>query len=379
MHLIDTTMFFCARSGGVKRYLLAKHAWLRHQLPNVRHSMLVPASPRIAAGVVQYRGSSLPLVDGYRFPLSRTTWKRSLIDLRPDLIEAGDPYVAGRAARDAAHTLGIPSVAFCHSDVQRLFAERIGRWTQPAARRFVKSFYTGFDLVLAPSKSMLHALEDAGVRGAVHQPLGVDTEIFHPSRRSEELRRQLRLTSSQRLLVYAGRFAREKNLPTLIEVAHRLGNDYHLLLIGGRRRESIGSNVTIWPYQRNTEMLATLIASSDVFVHAGENETFGLVLAEAMACAIPVVGIRSGGVPEVASDDVGALAAHATTQELCAAIQSVFERDTAQLGQLARQHAEREFGWDAIFSSLLTAYARLIDARQIARIRGSRAAAWQPQ
>jgi alpha-1,6-mannosyltransferase len=213
----------------------------------------------------------------------------------------------------------------------------------------------------------------------VRQPLGVDTAIFHPSRRSKEVRGQLNLTSSQRLLVYAGRFAREKNLPTLIEVAQQLGDDYHLLLIGGRRRESVGSNVTIWPYQRNSEMLATLIASGDLFVHAGENETFGLVLAEAMACGIPVVGVRSGGVPEVASDEVGALVTRATTLELCAAIQSVFERDTAQLGQVARQRAEQEFGWDAIFSSLLTAYSRLIDAKGSARVAQARAAAWQPQ
>ncbi len=379
MHLVDTTMFFCARSGGVKRYLLAKHAWLHRQLPGVRHSMLVPASPRIAAGVVQYSGTSLPLVDGYRFPLSRSRWKKSLIELQPDIIEAGDPYIPGRAARDAAQTLGIPSVAFCHSDVQRLFAERIGRWTKPAARRFLKSFYAGFDLVLAPSKSMLHALEEAGVRGAVRQPLGVDTAIFNPSRRTEELRRQLNLTSSQRLLVYAGRFAREKNLPTLIEVAQRLGSDYHLLLIGGRRRESVGSNVTIWPYQRNSEMLATLIASADLFVHAGENETFGLVLAEAMACGVPVVGVRSGGVPEVASDEVGALVTRATTSQLCAAIESVFERNPSQLGQIARQRAEHEFGWDAIFTSLLTAYARLIDTKCNARTAQGQRAAWQPQ
>src|SRR4051794_38642553 len=41
MHLVDTTLFYSPTSGGVKRYLTAKHAWLQANT-SWKHSILVP-------------------------------------------------------------------------------------------------------------------------------------------------------------------------------------------------------------------------------------------------------------------------------------------------------------------------------------------------
>ena len=41
-HLVDTTMLFAPRSGGVKRYLTAKHAWFAVARPGVRHTLVIP-------------------------------------------------------------------------------------------------------------------------------------------------------------------------------------------------------------------------------------------------------------------------------------------------------------------------------------------------
>ena len=43
MRLVDATIFFSPTSGGVKRYLTAKHAWLAKHTTH-RHSILVPGS-----------------------------------------------------------------------------------------------------------------------------------------------------------------------------------------------------------------------------------------------------------------------------------------------------------------------------------------------
>ena len=48
LHLLDTTMLFAPKSGGVKRYLLAKRAWLARTRPDLRHTLVVPG-PRTRA------------------------------------------------------------------------------------------------------------------------------------------------------------------------------------------------------------------------------------------------------------------------------------------------------------------------------------------
>ena len=52
---------------------------------------------------------------------------------------------------------------------------------------------------------------------------------------------------------------------------------------------------------------ASLLQASDIFVLASTGEAFGLVLAEAMACGVPVVGSRSGAIPEIVEDGVTGL------------------------------------------------------------------------
>ena len=49
---------------------------------------------------------------------------------------------------------------------------------------------------------------------------------------------------------------------------------------------------------------ASLLQASAIFVLASTGEAFGLVLAEAMACGVPIVGSESGAIPEIVEDGV---------------------------------------------------------------------------
>ena len=68
-NLVDTTMLFAPRSGGVKRYLLAKHRWAAGR-SELRHTILIPgAKPHgRAGGVMALASPRLPFGDGYRCP-----------------------------------------------------------------------------------------------------------------------------------------------------------------------------------------------------------------------------------------------------------------------------------------------------------------------
>src|SRR5579863_4228006 len=216
MHLVDTTLFFSPTSGGVKRYLTAKHAWLRAHTAH-RHSILVPGERRLLQpdGISTVPGMRLPGTFNYRLPLSRATWRSMLDALEPDLIEVGDAFHPAFCAATVARRRNIPLVAFFHSNLVQLLGRRFGRGIEQAVTRYLRAVYDRFDLVLAPSRAMCSYLKRLGIGRTALQPLGVDVRIFAPERRTLDLRRQLELTDDARLLVYAGRFSEEKNLQVL--------------------------------------------------------------------------------------------------------------------------------------------------------------------
>ena len=178
------------------------------------------------------------------------------------------------------------------------------------ARAYARRLYERFDLVLAPSRSMADHLADWGVSRVAQQPLGVDTAVFHPSRASAGWRAANGIAPSTRLLVYAGRFAPEKHLDVLAEAVRRLGGDYLLLAIGaGPAPPPAGDRIRRLPFVAGSESLAAALASADAFVHAGDQETFGLAVLEAMACGTPVVARSAEGLAELVDDSVGAAVA----------------------------------------------------------------------
>ncbi|TLY49274.1 MAG: glycosyltransferase family 1 protein [Gammaproteobacteria bacterium] len=360
MHIADVTLFFAPHSGGVKRYLLAKH---RHYAgrAGVRHSLVVPGVRRreTEPGIFELPGTRVPFGGGYRVPLRPSGWRRFLAGLAPDLIEVGDPYHLAWSALAAAEDCGAATVAYAHSDLPRMLAARFGSVVGRAADVYLRKLYSRFDFVQAPSRLIAQRLRASGIDRVVVQPLGVDGEVFHPSRREDLLRAQLGLPADTRLLIFAGRMAREKQIPLLLDTFAALGRPYHLLLVGGEERKRLAANVTLLPYEQESTRLARLLASADALVHAGAQETFGMIVIEAMACGVPVIGVRAGAVPELIDERVGALAEAGDARSLAQAIDQLYKCNLQQMGQTARARVEKRYAWSSTFALQLDRYARL--------------------
>lgn len=355
-------MMYAPRSGGVKRYLLAKRDWLSAHRPDIGHTIVAPGArtQRAEAGHVTISAARLPFGDGYRMPASVAKWSEVISDLSPDIIEAGDVFVPGLAALEAGQTLGRPVVGFCHTDAAALAALHLGEWARAPARRQWAETFARFDAVVAPSRHMAARLSEAGVEGALVQPLGVDLERFSPRFADRAgLMARLGLSPATRLLVFAGRAAREKNIEAMIEAVERLGNPYRLLLVGAGRDAPASARVIALDYERDTGALARLIASADAFLHANENEPFGLAVLEALASATPVIGPCRGGVGELIDETVGQRAQSASPVHLAEAIEALFSRDLEELARTARQRAEERHGWNSTFEGLCALYGRL--------------------
>ncbi|WP_367272104.1 glycosyltransferase family 4 protein [uncultured Caulobacter sp.] len=364
--LVDTTMLYAPRSGGVRRYLSSKRAWFAANRPAVRHTLVVPGARDSydGRGRVSIYAAPLPFGAGYRWPMVKAAWMERLIRQRPDIIEAGDPYTPGLAALRAGDALGVPVVGFCHTDLGRLAALHIGEWAEKPVQKRWAAVYRQFDQAVAPSRFIAGRLIEAGVQNAIGLPLGVDTELFKPSRGDRDaLRRRLGVSPDERLLVFAGRPAREKKLEVLVGAVERLGHTYKLLFVGAGGGAPVSDRAIALDYVRDPVELAGVLASCDAFVHANDSEAFGLVVLEAMACGLPIVGVAAGGVGETVDDEVGQLAARSEPAAFAEAIEALFARDPAAIGAAARRRAVERHGWDVVFRQLCGIYAGLTGLR----------------
>ena len=380
MHIADMTMFYAPSSGGVRTYLEAK----RQRLVNaddVCHSLLIPSIPSDATPVgdivrlndnaprdqrlqtLRIPAPPLPFSGGYRFPLRRYHWVNALDALQPDIIEAGDPYVVGWAAIRAARRLNIPLVAFYHSDLPEMLGSRFGNGVRRLTEAYIRRLYSHYDSVLAPSQLMAKRLADMGVERVSVQPLGVDTVRFTPTKRDSALREQLSLADDVHLLIFAGRGSQEKNLPILLDTMRLLGEHYHLLMVGSNMPRQTPDNVTTISQFCPPDELAGLLASADALLHAGTQETFGLVILEAMASGIPVVAANAGALPEMLDDCYSRLCAPLDAHDMARATRELFQHDVRAMGTCARQRVEQHHGWDAVVDSLRQHYERVIAER----------------
>jgi alpha-1,6-mannosyltransferase len=360
-HLVDITMFWSPRSGGVARYLRSKRDWFnahstwRHTImapgPSTSETRHIPAVP-------------LPMSGGYRFPLRRSAIARAIIQQRPDIIEVGDPYGCAWSALDAGQRLGVPVAAFYHSNVEALAQRWTPRASHVLVRQYLRHLYRRFDVVFAPSLWAAEALRRLGLGNVVLQSHGVDCHMFHPRWFDANWRNELGYASSDIVLLYAGRFAPEKNLDRLAAAVDRLGAPYRLVAMGDGPCPPRGARLKVLPYQAEPAALARALASADMFVHAGDQETFGLAALEALACGTPVVARACAGLTDLVDGRAVTGVQHDDMSAFADVVSSVAPI-AATLRAEARRHA-LQFDANRTFAQLLKRYTTLcLSARSV--------------
>lgn len=135
----------------------------------------------------------------------------------------------------------------------------------------------------------------------------VDEREYFP-RNSRNLKEQFGIQEDEKVLIHVSNFRKIKNLPHIIEAFMKIRANVKakLLLVGdGPEKHRVMDQVKESPYMKDVlflgkqENLAELYAISDLKLLLSQQESFGLVLLEAMACGVPCIGTNVGGIPEV--------------------------------------------------------------------------------
>lgn len=381
MKIADLTQFYSPVSGGVKRYLHEKIDYIQKHAPNDKHVLIVPG----AKTVVQKHGQSR--IYTIRSPLvSRTAQYRALLNLRgveeilaretPDVIESGDPYQLGWRAVRVGRQLKVPVIGFYHSHFPeaylrssaKLLGKIAARRVMKLSRAYVRKLYNQHATTLVASERLAQVLRDWGVHNVRVLSLGVNIDIFRPDQsHTTATRKSLRIASNRKLLLFAGRLAKEKNTARLFRafeiLDQRRPDEFHLLVIGDgperaqlRKLQSRCNNVSWIKYCAEPRELARFYQAADLFVHPGVQETFGLVALESQACGTPVVGIRGSAMDDLILHEQNDWALENSARAIAEAVERFAAKPLSTLGKDAAERVAQLHAWPRVFERLFCIY-----------------------
>lgn len=256
-----------------------------------------PPADRVHDGVRVHRVPSamFPKVTSLPLGVPRPRMVGVLRGFDPDVVHLASPALLGWGGVHAARHLGVPTVAVFQTDVAG-FAQSYGiGMMSRASWVWTRRLHSKADRTLAPSTAAMESLAAQRIPRVHKWARGVDVTGFAPSARDPRLR-QAWSPHGKPIVGFVGRLAPEKHVERLAPLHAR--DDVQLVIVGDGvdrpRLESAFPRAVFTGALYGSE-LAAAYASMDVFVHAGEHETFCQAVQEAMASGLPVIAPDAGG------------------------------------------------------------------------------------
>ncbi|WP_192034306.1 glycosyltransferase family 1 protein [Halomonas sp. YLGW01] len=311
---------------------------------------------------LQVKGVHLPGYQVVKLGLpAGSTLRRLWQTRRPDVVYIATEGPLGWSALRQARRLGLPVASGFHTNFDHYVGDYGLGWLKGTVSAVLRHFHNRTDATLVPTASQARMLTAQGFANVKVMSRGIDARHFSPGKRDPALRRSWGAGEHQPVALHVGRLASEKNLDLLVDsvqAMQRAQPDLITVLVGdGPLRESLQRRLpdAIFTGFVNRETLARHYASADLFVFPSCSETYGNVVAEAMASGLGVVAFDHAAASELIVSGRQGLTApvgdndtfieHATT--LC--------QHPARYGQLGRQARARvaDQSWDRIADDFL--------------------------
>ena len=345
---------------------------LLQRLQEQGHRVILFGPP---GGPSEYAGAEIVGVGGPRVPFypelhmnipRRFVWER-VKAFQPDLIHVVNPVALGPFGLLFARWLKTPTVASFHTDLPRYVQFYGAGFIVPAVRSYLRTLHNQADVNLCPSTTVRGELKQHGFRRVRWWKRGIDTDLFTPGAAHAEVRNWLTNGHPDEFLVVnVGRQAPEKQLELLRETVSPLPG-VRLALIGDgpshqHLRKVFADTPTVMTGYLRGQALVDAYRSADAFIFPSTTETFGLVALEAMACRLPVIAARTGGVLDTVIDGyIGLFYDPAQPVEIRGLVERL--RDDPhlrnQLAENALSHA-RSRSWRATMDQLVEYYRSAI-------------------
>ena len=239
------------------------------------------------------RGVPIPRYPQLKLGLpARRTLLRQWRIRRPDLVHIVTEGPLGWSALQAATQLRIPVTSDFRTNFHAYSRHYGIGWLRKPIFGYLRKFHNRTRMTLVPTEAMRAELAQLGFANLHVLSRGVDTALFSPQRRSDELRLSWGAGADTPVALHVGRLAPEKNLGVLVEAVERIAREHpraKVVLVGDG--PELGSLRARLPQAHfagllRGEVLARHYASADLFLFPSVTETFGNVTLEAMASGL---------------------------------------------------------------------------------------------
>ena len=262
--------------------------------PRQQHGDTAADEPGYAE--VLMRGLPIPRYPQLKMGLpSRRTLLRLWGLQRPDVVHIVTEGPLGWSALQAAQALRLPVVSDFRTNFHAYSRHYGVAWLQRPIVGYLRKFHNRTACTMVPTEALRSELHAEGFENLRVVARGVDTGLFDPVHRSDELRRRWGAGPADMVAVHVGRIAPEKNLDTLL-AAHAAMQQrdprVKLVFVGdGPARAAMQQRCPQAHFAglQRGQALAAHYASADVFLFPSVTETWGNVLPEAMASGLAVV------------------------------------------------------------------------------------------
>lgn len=365
---------------------------LVQELRNQGHSVHTfaprcPGHSESDPNTIRFRALETPWSKGH--PIAYPPFWRKLRRFREhefDIVHTHTPFMTGFVGLRWAESHEIPIVSTYHT-----LYDRYAHYMSAFPRRYIRFriskhtnfYYNSVNQVITPSEVSKRWLVRHGIETPITViPTGTPKPQLIPR---AEARQMLGITPDQRILLYVGRLAKEKNLETLLGMAKivtQAESQTRLWIVGdGPHREEcirvaaqlkIGDKVRFVGSVVRSEV-DKYYAAADLFTFASVTETQGLVLNEAMQYGLPAVAVDGGGASEAIVDGENGFATKNEDTSLADAVLRILRNDDLyERLCVGAERIAKENTPEAMCTKVLSVYRAAIDGGKVSYEQQSR-------
>ena len=151
----------------------------------------------------------------------------------------------------------------------------------------------------------------------------------------------------------------------LVQVIEKAGDNVQFVIVGTADTPIVRDNVYHIGYVSDTAKLAQIYSASDVYMHFSLEDTFGKVIAEALACGTPTVVYHSTSCSEIADETCGITVTPHDTDGMVAAIRKIQAEPQRYAPAHCRRRVEENFRYETNTKQLLGLYQRVLKNRTL--------------